>query len=71
MFQDLEFMTALSVLSTYLTATTSAPLKKEMVLCPDPYCDSVSISTVELPRCQITVDFSAVPVKKLGAVTDK
>ncbi|KAI6192068.1 hypothetical protein M3Y97_00296400 [Aphelenchoides bicaudatus] len=68
---DLEFMTAMKILSSYLTKTTSAPLMKEMVMSSEPFCDHVDISVEELPRCQVIADFTAVPVGKLEQVTDK
>lgn len=61
----------MKILASYLTKTTSAPLMKELVLCNDPYCDSVSISTEEMPRCQVVVDFTSVPVSKLEQVSDR
>lgn len=64
-------MQVVEVLSSYLTETASAPLMKELVLCNEPYCDSVSMSVVEMPRNQILVYFSAVPTGKLDQVADK
>jgi Zn-dependent M16 (insulinase) family peptidase len=61
----------MNVVSSYLTKTTSAPMQKELVLIPDPYCDSVDIIVTELPRCRVDVDFDGVPVGKLEAITDK
>lgn len=68
---DLEFLSAMQILSYYLTTTSSAPLKRALVLIPDPYCDSVSISREELPRSKIYAAFSGVPVEKLEQLPNK
>ncbi|CAD5229726.1 unnamed protein product [Bursaphelenchus okinawaensis] len=66
-----EWISAVQILSTYLTKTTSAPLQKEMVLTADPYCESVYMSLDMLPRCETTFDFSGVPVDKLDQIQER
>jgi Zn-dependent M16 (insulinase) family peptidase len=68
---DLEFCISMQVLSYYLTTTSSAPLKRELVLISDPYCDSVSLAIEELPLSKITAEFSGVPVEKLEQLPNK
>lgn len=62
---------AVDILGIYLTKTTSAPLQKEMVLTPDPYCESVYMMVDVLPRCEVVMDFSGVPLDKLDAIQER
>ena len=70
-FQDVEWLQAIDILEEYFAESTSAPLQQEMVLIEEPYCDNVEISTQELPRCLVTVDFTGVPVDRVDEVADK
>ncbi|CAD5233463.1 unnamed protein product [Bursaphelenchus xylophilus] len=68
---DSEWLTAVEILGSYLTKTTSAPLQKEMVLAADPYCESVYMGMDVLPRVEVSFDFSGVPVEKLDQIQER
>lgn len=70
-FQDTEWIAAVNILGTYLSKTTSAPLQKEMILTPDPYCDAVYMGVDVLPKCEVSFSLSGVPLDKLEKVTEK
>ncbi|KAI6229723.1 Peptidase M16 inactive domain protein [Aphelenchoides fujianensis] len=69
--KDVEYLYAVEVIGAYLTTTTSAPLQREMILIEEPFADSVSLETTELPRSLITVEFSGVSLDRVDELPDK
>ncbi|KAI6240727.1 Peptidase M16 domain containing protein [Aphelenchoides fujianensis] len=69
--EDVEYLYAVEVIGAYLTTTTSAPLQREIILIEEPFADSVSLETTELPRSLITVEFSGVSLDRVDELPDK
>lgn len=64
-------LSALSVLLDYLTDTSIAPLQRELVEIPDPYCSDISCDVLEFLESSLLIKAENVPFEKLSATKDK
>ena len=64
-------MTALSVLLDYLTDTPIAPLQRDLVEIPDPFCSDISCDILEYLESCLVIKAKNVPFGKLNATKEK
>lgn len=64
-------MTALSVILDYLTDTSIAPLQRDLVEIPDPFCSNISCDVLEYLESCLMIKAQNVPFGKLNATKEK
>ena len=64
-------MTALSVILDYLTDTPIAPLQRDLVEIPDPFCSDISCDILEYLESCLVIKAKNVPFGKLNATKEK
>ena len=64
-------MTALSVILDYLTDTPIAPLQRDLVEIPDPFCSDISCDILEYLESCLVIKAKNVPFVKLNATKEK
>ncbi|XP_073242896.1 uncharacterized protein C05D11.1-like [Porites lutea] len=64
-------MTALSVILDYLTDTPIAPLQRDLVEIPDPFCSDISCDILEYLESCLVIKAKNVPFEKLNATKEK
>lgn len=64
-------MTALSVILDYLTDTPIAPLQRDLVETPDPFCSDISCDILEYLESCLVIKAKNVPFGKLNATKEK
>lgn len=68
---DRYSLSALSVMLDYLTDTSIAPLQRELVEIPDPFCSDISCDVEEFLETALIIKAENVPFEKLSATKDK
>ena len=68
---DRYSLSALSVMLHYLTDTSIAPLQRELVEIPDPFCSDISCDVLEFLESSLLIKAENVPFEKLSATKDK
>lgn len=68
---DRYSLSALSVILDYLTDTSIAPLQRELVEIPDPFCNDISCGVLDFLETSLFLKAKSVPFKKLCATKEK
>lgn len=69
--KDLYSLSALSVILDYLTDTSIAPLQRELVEIPDPFCSDISCDVMGFLESSLLIKAENVPFEKLSAAKEK
>lgn len=69
--RDHYSLSALSVILDYLTDTSIAPLQRELVEIPDPFCSDISSDVMEFLESAFLIKAENVPFEKLSAAKGK
>ena len=69
--RDHYSLSTLSVILDYLTDTSIAPLQRELVEIPDPFCSDISGDVMEFLESAILIKAENVPFDKLSAAKEK
>lgn len=69
--QDYYEMTAVEVICEYLTDTSVAPLQRDLVEIPEPFCSGVGYSHIEFSESVIYIKASNVATEKLESCKEK
>lgn len=70
-YSDFFTMTAIDVLTDYLTDNSASPFQREMIEVDDPYASDVSFSMQDYDMRVLELTFDSVPVGKLEEVEEK
>lgn len=69
--RDHYSLSALSVILDYLTDTSIAPLQRELVEIPDPFCSDIACDVMEFLESSFLIKAENVPFEKLSAAKQK
>lgn len=69
--KDFYSLSALSIILDYLTDTSIAPLQRELVEIPDPFCSDISCDTMTFLASSFLIKAENVPFDKLSAANEK
>ncbi|KAL9988958.1 hypothetical protein ACROYT_G003456 [Oculina patagonica] len=69
--KDFYSLSALSVILDYLTDTSIAPLQRELVEIPDPFCSDISCDVMGFLESSLLIKAENVPFEKLSAAKEK
>lgn len=69
--RDHYSISTLSVILDYLTDTSIAPLQRELVEIPDPFCSDISCDVMEFLESALLIKAENVPFEKLSAAKEK
>ena len=69
--RDHYSISTLSVILDYLSDTSIAPLQRELVEIPDPFCSDISCDIMEFLESAFVIKAENVPFEKLSAAKEK